>query len=366
MILRRYLARQLLTACFAVALVLAVILVSGRVIKYFGQAADGRMEVGLLMAVLVYRLPAFFELIIPLGLFTGVLLAFGRMYMDNEMAVIQAAGIGRGRLIRQLTAPVLLVMLMVAGISLYVTPTGNYAAEALFQEQAQRNTFDLVTPQTFRLSEGGQHMLYTEAISPDRTELRGVVMYEQRQQKEAALDVLLTAASGRRVTDKQGVTYLELFRGQRTELQPGSAASRVVQFERYRLKLSEPSAPVEVTKVRALSTPVLWRQQRTPLMEGEWLWRWSMPLLVPVVALLALPLARVNPRQGRYFTLLPAILLFLSYVVLIAAARNGVEKGRLTSTAAWGVHGFYLVLALVMLNMERLRLRWRRWRRAGA
>ena len=61
-------------------------------------------------------------------------------------------------------------------------------------------------------------------------------------------------------------------------------------------------------------------------------------------------LAKVNPRQGRYLKLLPAIVLYLSYVVLLAAVKNGVEKESLQASANWGVHAIYLLLALVMLH----------------
>ena len=92
MIIRRYISTQVLATAAAVVLVLTVILMSGRVIKYFGMAADGRLDVHLLTAVLVYRLPGFLDLLVPLGLFIGILLTFGRLYLDNEMSVMSASG----------------------------------------------------------------------------------------------------------------------------------------------------------------------------------------------------------------------------------------------------------------------------------
>jgi len=98
-IIRRYISLQVLGSTAAVALVLTVILMSGRVIKYFGMAADGRLDVKLLTAVLVYRLPSFLDLIVPLGLFIAVLLTFGRLYLDNEMSVLHASGVSRGQVV---------------------------------------------------------------------------------------------------------------------------------------------------------------------------------------------------------------------------------------------------------------------------
>ena len=92
MIIRRYLASQLLTTTLAVTALLTLILKYRS--KYFGMA-EGRLDVELLSAVLLYRLPGFLELIIPLGLFIAVLLVFGRMYIDNEISVLMASGISR-------------------------------------------------------------------------------------------------------------------------------------------------------------------------------------------------------------------------------------------------------------------------------
>ena len=45
-----------------------------------------------------FRLPGFLELILPLGLFLGFLLAYGRLYLDSEMTVLAATGMSQQRL----------------------------------------------------------------------------------------------------------------------------------------------------------------------------------------------------------------------------------------------------------------------------
>lgn len=364
MIIRRYIASQVLLSTLAVASVLTVILMSGRVIRYFGMAADGRMDVSLLTAVLVYRLPQFLELIVPLGMFIAILLTFGRLYIDNEMSVLSASGVSRGKIVGFLALPVAMVMLLVAGTSLYVTPAGNKASEELFAKQANSNTFDLVKPGKFQRA--GDRMLYAEALSPDKKELLNVLLYEQRPAKGEQLprQSLVYAEHGRRYVDEASkIQYLELRNGTRYELNAGERAYNELRFARYTVRLPDTELAKEITKTKALSTPqVLAKRGQDREAEGELMWRLSMPALVPVVALLAFPLSRVNPRQGRYLKLLPAILLYMSYVVMIAAAKNGIEKGKLSEAAVWGVHFLYLALALLLLGWEQIRLRWQKYR----
>ena len=92
---------------------------------------------------------------------------------------------------------------------------------------------------------------------------------------------------------------------------------------------------------------------------AELQWRLSIPLLVFVVTVLAVPLARVNPRQGRFLKLLPAILLYMAYLALLIAMRGQLEKGRLPpALGLWWVHGLFLAIGLVLLYWEPLRLKW--------
>lgn len=365
-IIQRYLSRQVLGTTVAIASVLTVILMSGRIIKYFGMAADGRMDVSLLTAVLVYRLPGFLELIVPLGMFIAILLVFGRLYLDNEMAVLSASGVSRGQIVLHLLPPVLLVMLAVAATSFYVTPLGNAESERLFAQQAERNSFDMVKPGRFQRI--GDRMLYVAALSDDKRRLLDVRLFEERPVSKApARQIMVQAESGRRVVDAvTGEAFLVLENGVRHDVVPGDPVRREIRFDYYRVLLPQSEAVEKLTKIRSFSTPeVMAQRQENPAARGEWIWRLSMPALVPVVALLAFSLSRVNPRQGRYLKLFPAILLYLSYVVGIAAIRNSVEKGKLAEGMIWSVHAGYLLLAVVLVNAENLGLAWRRWRAGG-
>ena len=83
----------------AVTLVLLLIFMSGRFIKYLAKAASGGISPEILLAIMAYRLPGFLELILPLGFFIGILMAYGRMYLESEMTVLHACGYSQRRLV---------------------------------------------------------------------------------------------------------------------------------------------------------------------------------------------------------------------------------------------------------------------------
>ena len=90
MIVFRYLSRELLLTSGAVSAVLLVIIMSGRFIKYLAQAAEGRLDHTVLFLIMAYKLPSFFQLILPLGLFLGVT-ADGEGVPTEHRAVQQEA-----------------------------------------------------------------------------------------------------------------------------------------------------------------------------------------------------------------------------------------------------------------------------------
>lgn len=350
MIIRRYLNAQVLATTLAVSSLLTIILLSGRVIQFFEKAANGRIAVDLLVAVIWYRLPGFLELILPLALFMGLLLALGRLYLDNEMTIFFAAGVSLSRILLWLLPSTLLLTLLTGLLSVWLSPVGLAEADRLYAEQANRSSFDLI--QTGRFQRIGTRMLYAN-LSADKAVLRDVLILEARPARgtKEARQIIIAAREGRRVNDPiLGRQAIELRYGERWDLRPGATDYQRMQFDSYRMRLKqEDISPASAGSYRGKS--MLELRDLYDANSGaaaEWGWRWSLVVMVPILSLLALPLSKVNPRQGRYLKLLPALVLYLSYVVLIIAIKNAVEKKELLSYAFWGVHGLYLALALIL------------------
>src|SRR5690554_4606165 len=108
----------------AVSTTLLLIIMSGRFVKYLADAASGKIAVDVLFTVMAYRLPGFLELIVPLGFFIAILLAYGRLYMDSEMVVLSACGMSQKQLLAITAIPTVIVAIIVGAMSLWVSPWG--------------------------------------------------------------------------------------------------------------------------------------------------------------------------------------------------------------------------------------------------
>ncbi len=361
MIIFRYLSREVLVTLSAVSAVLLVIIMSGRFIKYLAQAAQGALDPGVLLMVMGFRLPGFLQLILPLGLFLGILLAYGRLYLESEMSVLSAAGMSRQRLLAYSLVPATLVALLVGWLSLGLAPQGVTRVEQIINSQDALTEFDTLVPGRFQALRSGSRVTYSERLSADGAELGGVFISElrlsQSGQKQRGISVLV-AEKGRQEVRPDGSRYLILENGYRYDGTPGQADYRAIQYDRYGVLLPKPEVASELTEREGLPTAVLLGSDN-PRYQAELQWRLSLPLLVFVVTVLAVPLSRVNPRQGRFLKLLPAILLYMAYLTLLISMRGQLDKGRVPAALGlWWVHGLFLGIGLLMMCWEPLRLKW--------
>lgn len=402
--------RQVAATTTLVLIFLVVMMLGGRLIRYFGIAAEGRLDISLLFTIIGYNLPYFLELILPLAFFIALMLVFGRLYVDQEMAVINASGVSRGKLARLMTPLILALFVGEAALSIVGKPWGVRSSETIWQQQALTSAFDLIRPNEFISS--GNYNLYVGSLSDDRKQLQDVVLIQtdpkekkpnatangknlsevdndklakqlpvnelsknliDTGEQNATKETITLAKRAQQVdTGASGITQLDLFQGRRYEVGANSLKYNQVGFDRYRITLTESSKEV-VTEDNIETQPValLWQAatgnvatnniEAIYAAQGELGYRFALPWLMIIAPMLAVPLAQVRPRQGRWLRLFPAILLFVSCALSIISLKNAVAKGSVSVWAyAWLVVGF-MVLALGMNWSSRIqhRLRFR-------
>lgn len=365
MIIFRYLCRELLFATLAVSAVLLLMVMSGRFVKYLADAAAGDLSANILFSLMGYRLPGFLELVLPLGLFVGILLAYGRLYIESEMTVLHACGFSERRLLVYTLAPAFIVALVVAAMSLYFSPTGMERSSGLLTADKSRNEFDHLVPKKFVATEGDRAVYYADSLSEDKSTMYDVFLAElgsSHAETETDHQIVTVAREGvQQIDPETGLRYLVLRDGYRYEGVPGQRDYRLMKFSSYEVQLEIPEARSRWRdRIESASTLDLWRSDN--LVERAYLhWRFSLPVLVLVVAVLAVPLSRTNPRQGRYAKMIPAVLLYITYLMILQGVRGAVEDGKIANPAAiWLVHPPFLILGLLMLGGRGLRRRPKR------
>ena len=356
MIIFRYLAREILLVMAAVSVSLLLITMSSRFVKYLAQAASGNLATDVLFSIILYRIPGFLELIIPLGLFIGILLAYGRLYVESEMVVLSACGISNNRLLLYTLVVAGVVAALVGSLSFYVSPMGAAKVQTILDDPKTYSQVNTLVEGRFQASEGGRRVTYSESVDKETSTMQNIFISERSKAKDGQSKLsVIVADSGRIIRDDQG-RYLQLEDGYRYVGIPGQKAFEVSQFKAYGQLLEEPQDKARrLLKVEAKPTRQLMVSDNAKD-QAALQWRISLPLLVPIVALIALSLSRTDHRRGRYAKLLPAIMIYLAYLLLLSAARSGVEDPEGSfPVSIWLIHGVFFLIGLILFYFGRIR-----------
>jgi lipopolysaccharide export system permease protein len=262
------------------------------------------------------------------------------------MVVLQTGGLSTLRLLAWIAWPVLLMCACVGWLALDLSPRSNQRLGEFFLEQRARQDFQNVNPGVFNINSRETRVLYAETVSEDRERLGTVFIWERLADGREATT---WAQTGRQRLDPEtGSQFLVLERGQRYEGTPGSPEYRVIEFNTLGQRISidaSGSNRVGITGVLTRDLPAGGKGA------AEYHWRMSLPVFTLLAALIAVAVARVRPRTGRFSRVLPGLLLLLAYYLAIMGNHFLLEEEMIPAAAGmWGVHGLMLLMLLFLLR----------------
>ncbi len=357
MIAARHINRELLAVFVATLLVLFAVAVGGRFIGYLQEAVAGKFAAGDLMAIMALRLPGFVQLIAPFAFHIAVLLTVGRLHAEQEMAVLRSSGAGTWRLLAWILPSATLLAVGVGALSLWITPDRNAALDRFLIEQRAKAGFDRLGVGAFNAFGGGQRQrtLYAETVSDDGQTLGGVFIFERG--KGEPLVTIWAKQAARHMDQRTGSQFLVLGDGIRHSQEPVSHPSRrpeglrrqVIEFSTLSQRIDTDVAASRRVKPEALSSAALW-QRADAAAAAELHWRLALPAFTLISALMAVGLAPVKPRQGRFGRVLPSMATLVAYYLALLANQNAVLSGHLPAVAGlWPAHALFAAIAAAAL-----------------
>lgn len=357
MIIFRYLTKEILRTLLAATLLLLVLFVTNQSLQFLQRAASGQLPPTELLRLISLQIPLLLGYLLPLGLYLGVLLTFGRMYLESEMTVLAACGVSRAKL----TGMVFIIGFFVAAIVMwlmaFVVPRAQGDMNEIINTAAASASVEQVIPNRFMTFDGenNQSIVFYASGVENHKILQGVFLAQQEKNlshnKQEKWSVLVAkTALEKTLPGKEGGRYLIFNDGYRNESVSGNKDYRVMQFKQYgkQLKVNDISM---LHKVQYYSISKLWSLSPKNIdAAAELQWRLAMPISALLFALLAVPLSEVRPRYGKFTQLFPAMLIYLSYADLIFLARSWISAGRLSpALGMWWVHGCVLCIVIMLM-----------------
>ena len=342
--------REVATTWLAVTSVLLVILLSNQLARVLSQAAANDFPRRVVLALIGLTSAGYLTIIVPIGFFLAIILALGRLYHESEMAAIQACGVGPSGLFRPIGVLGVLIAGMLAWLSFAAVPQASAQAQAIRAEALREAQFGAIEPGRFRTFGGGNVVFYAERVDSNGI-LYNVNVFVDRPtgvKNQSVLEVWTANRAVQRGAGQPEQTFV-LYDGRRYEGIPGTGDFRIIEF-------SEGGIPIRLGDLVRNSSKSEMKTTAELLASGtnadiaELQWRISTPLMALVLMMLAVPLSRLKPRQGRFGRIGLAILAYFLYYQLLLATRAWVESGSLTPTIGlWWVHAAALIAAAWML-----------------
>lgn len=361
MIIVRYLTREVALTLLSVTTILLLAFLSQQLVRYLNWVAIGRIPSNVLLELVSFEIPYLLAILLPLCLYLSVILAYGRMHVDNEMAIMHMSGFGNKRLVRF----TFVLATFAASFVLYLMVTVNPWVSAVRQEvmasdEATIHLVQTLMPGRFRASPDGNHVMYVEKLSRDKQSAQNVFLAQEVKNPDDRHDdwSLVLANQGYQMQEKKtGLEYFVLNDGFRYQGLPGQNDYRIYGFKKYFLRVPQNDVRVH-QEDEAMPTIDLWRDYENPKRAAAFQWRISIAISAFILTMLAVPLSSVRPRQGRFMAIIPAVIIYIIYINLLIIARRWVEQGQLPiSIGMWWVHG---VMLLVVLSAMYWRFRRKR------
>lgn len=339
----------------AVTGVLLIILVTNQLARVLQQAAESRFSADVIVALIGLSSLQNLTVLIPVALLLAIVLAFGRLYHESEMVAVHACGIGVLRLYAPVLSLTFVLAALLAWLSLALAPRAAERVQQLRNVALQEAQFGKLEPGRFRTVGSSGVVFYAAAVDADGT-LRDVFV---RRSQEDRIEVAVAKRARHHVSENGLLHTLVLEEGRRYEGVPGERAFRITEFREHGIPVRFPAPTFSADAIEFKPTIQLLASADSDA-RAELQWRLSMPLMAFVLTFLAVPLAQLRPRQGRYARIGLAILIYFLYGNLLTAAKVWVVKGTVpVAVGVWWVHALFAGFALFMLFRRDLWMRLR-------
>lgn len=320
----RYLIRETARLFFAITVILMAIILSFRLSSLLGRVISGNISLNAVWRLLGFRAIDIVMILAPVACILASVMTLSRLYHDQEISALHAAGIGRSHLTRALfsfTVPVAGVILVV---SLFVVPHVAVLRQNLLDQAKQEASYALLEANSFRRLDDGT-VIYSGEEQNDK--FARVMIFQNDRTQHPARRSMIVSGSGYFTSASDGQRFVKLDHGIRLAWRDDhlSENASYTTFAQAQVLLPNDAGG---KKLKRESIPTL-NLTTSAADQGE-LQRRFNPALALLVFTLCVPLlAHSSPRQGRLQRLLPAFIAFAVYINILDFLVKAIDKGGL-------------------------------------
>lgn len=352
-IMDRYIFREMLPWFFLTMAVLTLVLFLQKLFRLADLVVSKGATVLSTVKVLVFVMPGFLVITIPMSLLVASLMTFGRLSADSEITAMKSSRISLYRMIRPVFLFALIAFVVTAFTSLVLVPGANSALKAHLFNMVKSRAMVGIEPGVFSNAFDGMVIYVDKMESLD--DMEGIFISDERSAKEP---YAIVAKRGALITDQRSMDVTLALRDGAIHTVPREEESYTkMEFDAARLHLDinntlvQRGAPGrgfddmgsnellrEIRRARREGKP-------SGALEAEFHKRLSIPFACLVLGLVGAPLGIRRSRSGKSAGVAVAFLVFLVYYMILGTAANLAETGTLRPLPAYWVPNGLMALA---------------------
>ena len=346
-IINRYISREILKVFLAMLGVLVAIFIGFTAAVQLKQAAAGVIAGAAVPQLILLNTLIALEILLPSTLFFGSIAALGRMQNDFEILTIYSAGTTPARLAFTVAKIGLVVAVVAAFLSIFARPWAYKLSYQLESEAKTKLDVDTLTPRQFVEFASGDYVLYAQAVDRENGYFEKVFL----QRKVGHENPMVISAQQARLLplDLFSAPALQFNDGYVYRLDPDGERDVVLDFDHLRVQLPEEE---KLSKYRrnAMPTATLALSERAKDI-AEYQWRLVMPVLILLIAVLAVPLSTSRPGQSRTGSIVVALVVFIVVFGVGSVIRTAIEQERIGTMPGMWLVPMFTVLLLVTISL---------------
>ncbi|MCP1660148.1 LPS export ABC transporter permease LptF [Neisseria perflava] len=350
MIYQRNFIKELSFTAVGIFVVLLAVLVSTQAINLLGRAADGRVAIDAVAALVGFWIIGMTPLLLVLTAFISILTVLTRYWRDSEMSVWLSCGLALRQWIRPVMQFAVPFAILIAVMQLWVMPWAELRSREYAEILKQKQQLSMVEAGKFAaLGKKNSRVYFVETFDTESGIMKNLFL---RELDDKGNDNVVFAKEGNfSLADNKRT--LELRNGYRYGGIPGQADYTRVSFDKLDLIISTTPKIVDpVSNRRTIPTSQLFGSS-DPQHQAELMWRTSLPISALLLSLLAIPLSYFNPRGGHTYNILIAIGMFLIYQNGLTFLRDAVEGGKIPFLLGLlPMHILIFAVAVVLLRVR--------------
>ncbi|MCX5903219.1 MAG: LPS export ABC transporter permease LptF [Proteobacteria bacterium] len=353
-----HITKELMSPFILGLLIFTFILLTNRILKLMDLVVNKGVGLDEVIKLIIYLLPSFFMLTIPMSVLLATLIALGRLSADGELIAMKASGISLYQILPPFIALCVTGFLLTNMLSLLLLPQGNRAFRNQLFSLSKRHSEANLQERIFNDDFEGL-IIYINEIPGQGKHMQGIVISDKR---ESEVPSLIIGEEGMIISDQNEMKVtLRLFNGSIHRAANDSLTYQKAIFKTYDMNLqlsneeSENDTEVKyseqsIAALLKLLTDQSKEKKSLIKIQTEIHKRFAFPFACVVLGLVGIPFGAYRRKGTRsYGFVLCIIILFLYYVFLNfgeTMAKRGIlypALGIWLPNVVLGIIGCYLL-----------------------